>query len=327
MHRQNGAALLLAMVVVALISTLAATALWRSWQAIEVETAERSRVQSSWILTGALDWGRLILQGDLVEDQRKNQLVDHLAEPWAIPLAEARLSTFLLAGQDKSTLDEEIFLAGEMKDLQARLNILNLIAGTAPEQAGALDRFRRLFTLLGLPPGEADSLQQALLRARSGLEDPAHTVATAAIMPTRMSQLDWLGVPERVRIALQANASLLPLATHGQPTPVNLNTASAEVIYAALPGLDMSQARRLVAQRDQAPFESVQQALDLLDAKVDDSWASVDSGFFEIRGRLRLGDHVTEEVSAVQRGRTAGDRTVFSLWRQRSAHVLSPAGD
>ena len=78
---QSGAALLLAMITVALVATLAASALWRQWRGVEIESAERARVQSDWILTGALDWGRLILQGDLNEDMRKNQLVDDLTEP------------------------------------------------------------------------------------------------------------------------------------------------------------------------------------------------------------------------------------------------------
>ncbi|MBC7602922.1 MAG: general secretion pathway protein GspK, partial [Ramlibacter sp.] len=63
--RQSGAALLMAMLTVALVATFAAAALWQQWRSIEVETAERARVQSSWILTGAPDWARLVLREDL----------------------------------------------------------------------------------------------------------------------------------------------------------------------------------------------------------------------------------------------------------------------
>ena len=89
--RQRGAALLMAMLTVALVATLAAAALWRQWRGVEVETAERGRVQARWILAGALDWGRLILRQDA-----RSGGPDHLSEPWAIPLAEARLSTLSL---------------------------------------------------------------------------------------------------------------------------------------------------------------------------------------------------------------------------------------
>jgi len=89
---QRGAALLAAMLTVTLVATFAAASLWQQWRAIEVETAERDRVQAAWILVGALDWSRLILR----EDGRAGG-ADHLAEPWAVPLQEARLSSFLAA--------------------------------------------------------------------------------------------------------------------------------------------------------------------------------------------------------------------------------------
>src|ERR1035438_1823437 len=80
---QAGAALLTAMVIVALIATLATSMIWQQWRAVQVEAAERSRVQSAWILSGALDWARLILREDA-----RNGGTDDLGEPWAVPLAE-----------------------------------------------------------------------------------------------------------------------------------------------------------------------------------------------------------------------------------------------
>ena len=63
-RRQRGAALLLAMLTVALVATLATAALWQQWRNVEIEASERSRLQASWILGGALDWARLILRED-----------------------------------------------------------------------------------------------------------------------------------------------------------------------------------------------------------------------------------------------------------------------
>jgi general secretion pathway protein K len=94
--RHLGAALLTAMLTVALVASMAAAALWQQWRGVEVEVAERTRSQSLWVLTGALDWARLILR----EDARAGG-ADHLGEPWAVPLEEARLSTFLAT--DKAT--------------------------------------------------------------------------------------------------------------------------------------------------------------------------------------------------------------------------------
>ena len=122
--RQRGAALLLAMLTVAIVATLASAALWRQWRAIEVEASERARLQAGWILSGALDWARLILR----EDARTSS-VDHLGEPWAVVLQESRLSSFLAQqGQDTSDLDS-VLLSGAITDAQSRMNLTNLSAG------------------------------------------------------------------------------------------------------------------------------------------------------------------------------------------------------
>ena len=63
-RHETGAALLAAMLTVALVASMAAAALWQQWRSVEVEAAERGRVQSLWVLTGALDWARLILRED-----------------------------------------------------------------------------------------------------------------------------------------------------------------------------------------------------------------------------------------------------------------------
>ena len=164
--RERGAALLAAMLTVTLVATFAAAAMWQQWRAIEVETAERARIQSAWILSGALDWSRLIL----IEDARAGG-ADHLSEPWAVPLEEARLSTFLAADrnvaqqEDASTDIQEAFLSGRIIDLQSRLNLANLVNGTTVVEA-ALAQFTRLFSQLGLPPQELATLVQGLRQAQ-----------------------------------------------------------------------------------------------------------------------------------------------------------------
>jgi type II secretory pathway component PulK len=101
------------MLTVTLVATLAATALWQQWRSVEVEAAERTRVQSTWLLTGALDWARLILRQDASAGG-----ADHLAEPWAVPLQEARLSTFLSMDSSSADADRDAFLSGQITDLQ-----------------------------------------------------------------------------------------------------------------------------------------------------------------------------------------------------------------
>lgn len=308
--RQSGAALLTAMLTVTLVASLAATALWQQWRNTEVESAERSRLQSLWVLTGALDWARLILR----EDGRSGG-ADHLAEPWAVPLEEARLSTFLSA--DKSTAVDnddtmpQAFLSGSISDLQGRLNVLNLV-DDAKVSEPALKVFAKLFDLLGLPPTELAALAENLRLAMAPSPDNS-AAAGAPVLPQRVNQLVWLGLSPSSLAVLRPYITLLPVRT-----PININTASATVLYAGVPFLDMAQAQRLVGARQVTHFRTLADAGKILgDApgQLNEAQHSVGSRFFEVRGRLRLDQAVVEELSVVQRE----GLEVKTLWRDRGA--------
>ena len=303
--RQSGAAILAAMLTVTLVATFASAALWQQFRGVEVEAAERARVQSGWILTGALDWARLILR----EDARAGG-ADHLAEPWAVPLNEARLSSFLAVDKTASADDSEreAFLSGQITDLQGRLNVANLIDGSAIS-APSLASFSRLFTLLGLPEAQLTQLaSQLLLASQAGGQAPT---SLSPLMPQRPDQLVWLGLDPGVLALLGPYITLLP-----QRTQVNLNTASPEVIYACTPGLELASAQKLVASRERTPFRTladVAQQLGGQTGQFDDGRHAVASRFFEVRGSLRLDQSVVQERSVVQRD----GLTVKTLWRER----------
>lgn len=299
--RSKGAALLMAMLTVALVATFAAAALWQQWRSVEVEAAERARVQSSWILTGALDWARLLLR----EDGRSGG-ADHLGEPWAVPLQEARLSSFLAA--DRNATAEtgpevlEAFLSGQIVDMQSLLNVNALVDSNGKPSETDVRSFQRLFELLGLPPAQLDQLVENM-RFAADTSANNRSGPMAALLPQRVDELVWLGLPPASVAALQPYITVLPAR---QGTPVNLNTASAEVIYAAVDELSMADAQRLVSLREQAPFTSVMAARNAIGAP-DAMFApgqvnvAVASGFFEVRSRLRLDQLVVEERSLVQR--------------------------
>ena len=305
--RQSGAALLAAMLTVTLVATFAATALWQQWRSVEVEAAERTRIQSAWILIGALDWSRLILS----EDYRANSGTDHLGEPWAVPLEEARLSTFLAADRNVTQIDdagggEEAFLSGQIIDLQSRLNLANLVSGDTVNEA-ALAQFERLFAQLGLPPAELTALVQALRQAQA----PGNENTDAPLMPQSPSQLAWLGLAPRTLALLAPHITLLP-----ERKPVNLNTAGAEVLMATLRGLDRAGADRIMAVRQMQPFRSVDDVKKLLGEQIEVSGSEhgVASSYFEVHGRLRMGPTVVQERSLVRRmGLEA-----TTVWRERT---------
>lgn len=310
--RQRGAALLAAMLTVTLVATFASAAMWQQWRAIEIETAERARVQSAWILIGALDWSRLILYEDLRSGSNSYlDSNDHLAEPWAVPLEEARLSSFLAADrgvtqqEDASTDTTDAFLSGQILDLQARLNLTNLV-DKATVKAEAKAQFARLFARLGLAPGELDTLTEALRQAQDS-DNP-----NAPLAPPTLAQLTWLGVAPATVAALAPHVVVLP-----QRSTLNLNTADAEALMASIEGLDPAGANKLQAVRQMQHFRSLDDVRALLgqNVQLNPNWHDVKSNYFEVRGRLRLGDTTVQERSWVRRQ----NQTVTTFWRERGA--------
>jgi general secretion pathway protein K len=320
-RRQRGAALLLAMVILTLVATLAAGMVWQQWRAIQVESAERARTQAAWLLTGALDWSRLILR----EDGRQTRTatggsgggagqVDHLGEPWATPLAPTRLSTFLAGGQDTADGGIDAYLSGQIIDAQSRYNLMSLYAAATPEAARQqLEVVQRLCTLLGLPDETAFRIASPIQRLLAKPATPGGSSGESGdegadperlpqdlLLPATMDDLVWLGVDPEVIRRLLPFVDILP-----GNTKVNINTASAEVIAVVSQDFNRGGAERLVQARRglRDGFESVPAALALVDGGTTFGADRFDvaSAYFEVRGRIRYEETTVEQRSIVHR--------------------------
>jgi general secretion pathway protein K len=306
---QRGAALLAAMLTVALVATFAAGALWQQWKSTEVEGAERQRTQARWLLTGALDWARVILREDARAGDA-NAPTDHLAEPWAVPLQEARMSSFLAAlpdgtgnTRDDEKLAQQVLLSGQVSDLQGRLNVTNLIQGEQLDSKTVL-AFERLFDVMDVPPAQLSLLTQGLMAAQK-------QNSNAPLMPQHVGQLSWLGMSPQALQILSPHITLLPTRT-----TVNLNTASAQVLYASVPGLSLSDAQRLVQQRERQHWTTLDAFQKALGRTVSlEGTHSVNTRYFEVMGRLRMPQTFLQERSLVQRD--GSDLKV--IWRHTSS--------
>jgi general secretion pathway protein K len=302
----RGAALLTAMIIVALVATLAGSMVWQQWRAIQVEAAERARTQSAWILAGALDWARLILR----EDAKAGAGVDHLGEPWAVPLAEARLSTFLAADKDNTDDAPDAFLSGAITDAQARYNLTNLLQSGMPDGFDPLElaALQRLCESVGVSADVAARIAVALRDASpvqpaaasaSGAAAAVAPVADPPLLPISTPQLAWFGIdPEALR-TLEPYIVILP---GPQKAWVNVNTASREVLAAAA-GIDAATAESIVQSRQRVPLRSIGDLKALAPGIAANvlGHLAVGTNYFEVRGRLRLGDVVLEQRSLVRR--------------------------
>ena len=142
---QRGAAVVMAMLVVAVTATLVTGVFWRQSVIMRQAENELSYAQAKWLIRGAIDWAGVILR----EDARTSS-VDHLGEPWAVPLADTHLNPD--DGRDP------VYLAGAIRDEQAKFNLRNLAGpkGVNPRELAVL---RRLLALVGAAERLADPVE------------------------------------------------------------------------------------------------------------------------------------------------------------------------
>lgn len=298
-RQTRGAALVFAMLVVALVATASASMQWKQWRSVEVEASERERVQSAWMLTGMLDWARLILR-----DDARISSNDHLGEAWARPLQAVDLGQFPESqadtgiGADNNSSISRGVLTGQITDMQSRLNAANLAALGKISQP-SLRAFSRLFEVLGLPPAQLAQLAENMrLTSDFGAQGAARS--RSPLGPQRLHELASLGLSKATLSMLEPHVTVLP-----SRTPVNLNTASAEVIYSVTDGISMADAQRLVDERKVSPLKTLVDAAKVLrrpDGSLRDNAAySVTSRYFEVSAKWRLRHGASQFTVLVQR--------------------------
>jgi general secretion pathway protein K len=299
---QRGVAVVTALLLTTLAVTIVASLLWQ--QQVQVRSIENQRLQlqKAWIMRGALDWASLILRAG-----GRQSTVDHLEQPWATPLAETRLDQYVEDGQSSGDAGDAV-LSGNIIDAQSRYNLSNLSANGIidPDE---LAIFKRLLGNLRLPVSLATVAAQAIA---AGQQPAPPSAATGQQMPASaangtlpvMQVNDLLSLPgftpDMLR-QLQDFVVVLPAAT-----PVNVNTAPAEVLAARFATLSLAEASTLVARRRSAPFLDTQHLsaqLTQLFGKQFPETAKValSSDFFLVNGKVRMGRAALNTVSLIQR--------------------------
>ena len=243
-NQQQGAALILAILVVALATTLGVFMAGQQsmWTQQVGNLAARSQTQA--LARAAIDWAR----GVLAEDERTSK-VDHLGEPWARRLGALPVTSATISGA--------------IYDQQALFNLNNLIRNGQDSEADTIF-FQRLLRQLQLPQDLSNSLrdwidEDSVVHLPSGAEDAEYLRGDPAF---RSANRPLLSVDElyRVRGFNPAHiARLRPFVTAlPQPSPINVNTAPREILLALLPDLAETEIGTLLEQRRMAFFKSKQ---------------------------------------------------------------------
>ncbi|HYD62996.1 MAG TPA: type II secretion system minor pseudopilin GspK [Noviherbaspirillum sp.] len=312
--RQKGVAVITALLLTTLAITIVASLFWQ--QQVQVRSIENQRLQlqKQWVLRGALDWARLILGEDKRIGDRYGG-IDHLGEPWAVPLAETRLDQYVEKEQAGEVPDAT--LSGGISDAQSRYNIKNLCNNAAINNE-EVARFGKLLTLLGVNPGLSratavlmQSAQQKTQTPGAGTGTGTGTTSTDASAPLPMDIQhvdDLLAVPgftPEILEKIKDYVVVLP----PDVTTINVNTAPAEVIAAKIDTLSLAEASAVVSRRQSQPFQRKEDAFPSTSYNL--GGVGVKTDYFFVNGNVRL-NRAGMEMQALIKRESATKQTV--LW-------------
>ena len=296
LKNQNlGAAIVMAMLLAALAATIAATLLWQQQRWAGEYERRRDQVQAQTLAMAGVQWARQIV----LENAPPSNV--HLGQPWAYRLP--------------STPIENGSIGGYITDAQGRLNVNNLAAGGNAADAARL-ALQRLFGELGVPNPLLNAIADWVdaddtTTGGGGAEDAYYAAQstpglTANAPVRRVAELLAVRGADPTLVA-----RLRPfIDALDAPTTVNVNTAPAEVLVAAIGGLDATAAAALVASRTTAPFASLADFRGRLqrgDLSVDETMLSVRSDWFVVSIEARQGDTTARARALLKRSVTAGE--------------------
>lgn len=336
LRRQRGVAVITALLLTTLAITIVASLFWQ--QQVQVRSIENQRLQlqKQWILRGALDWAGLILREDA-----KHSSVDDLNEPWAVPLADTRLDQYVENGRADDDISDAA-LSGGISDAQARFNLTNLCtngtvnpaevaafarllsnatldpalaqatadvmaAGQIPEVASSKNNPQPTNTALealkGTNPEQAKLIAQAMEFSKN-LSAAAFSTSQSAAQSTILFNYveDLLAVPGYTPAMLEKLKGLVIFLPRS--TPVNVNTAPAEVLAARIAAITLSDATSLISQRNTASFRDLVDFTHRLPGKpftASASEASVTTNYFLVNGKVRMSRAGLEVQALIER--------------------------
>jgi general secretion pathway protein K len=284
--QQRGAALIMALLVVAFATTVAAAMLWRHDVWLRQVEGQRDLGQARWITTAAVDWARAVLAYDA-----RTSSFDYATEPWATKVPPTKV--------------EEGEVAGAITDESGKWNLNNMVRN-GQVSVSDMEVFSRLLSALQMSPTLAAALGDWLDAdgevTPGGAEDEYYLRLTP---PYRTAGQPLADVDDLLRIRgfdpgivdrLRPYVTALP-----RYNAVNINTASAPVLAALLPQLSLTQVRQVIEQRDRIPLRNASDLTMYLPQGVAPANATAmdtRSTFFLVRvhARYRRAGTVTEAL-------------------------------
>ncbi len=220
----------MALIIVAIAATMAATMLARQQASLVAEEARRHSTQARWILRGALDFAQFQLRGVA------SRLQFDSANILNSQLKPIQLKYILSVSENTDDAVFEALLEGKIEDAQAKFNLRNLVDSNGQTSPVDMVALEKLFTNLGIADAKALTIDAA---------GNVTSLVLGQLFEPR-APLDLItGLNSEQRVLLDKYVTLLPVSQ----TEVNVNSASAELISAVVPGLALPVAKSIVMQR------------------------------------------------------------------------------
>jgi general secretion pathway protein K len=303
MNKQQGVALITAVLIVALVTATAVA--MASRQQVDISRSANIFDDDSAYLfaLGAEDYARNVLEWDIT---RNGSTTDTLGEDWA---------------QEVAVPVEGAMLTGSMEDMQGRINLNSLFDDKGKPNAVMVKRFQRLLKLLNLEPEIADAVLDWIdsdidPRPINGAEDDYYMLQTPPYRAanTRMSSSSELvlvkGVDYAAYQALAPFVTALPEIT----TAINVNTAPATVLATLADTLTVADGEALVEARGDEGFATIKdftgQSL-LSNHQIDDTFLDVKSSYFLMNAEAEFDQSTSRLHSLLARNKTGGVSVVM----------------
>ncbi len=305
--RQRGVAIITALLIVAIATTISISISTR----LQLDVRRTGNViagdQAYLYTLAAESWSQRILKQD-----RKDSEIDHLGEDWATELPPLPV--------------EGGYIQGRLTDLQSCFNINTLLDDGADTNAGtntklARTRLERLLTNLKID----NSYAQAIIDwidsdLQTTIPDGAEDVYYMNLeQPYRTANTPLQSISElRLIKGFEdplAYATVLPhVCAFGVNTPINVNTATIEVLRSLADGLTDSDIEKIIEQRSDTAFNNVGEFISSsnLDKKTTSTEGlSVDTEYFMLQTESTIGQVRVLTYSIIHRS-IDGNTTVIA---------------
>ena len=298
--RQDGVAIITALLIVAIATTVSITISTRLQLDVR-RTGNMIAGDQAYLYTLAAEsWSRRILR-----DDRQDNETDHLGEDWAMELPPIPV--------------DGGYILGKLTDMQSCFNLNNLLDANA-DTSPSRERLERLLTNLGIDKdyvqGIIDWIDNDL---QTTIPDGAEDVYYMNLeQPYRTANTRMLSVSELRLIKgfedTEVYNTLLPhVCAYGVNTPINVNTASAEVLRSLADDLTDSEVEKIIEQRSETAFNTINEFTGFNDLKkkiTSTEGLSVDTEYFMLTTESTIGQVRVISYSLIHRTSDASTTVV-----------------